>query len=40
VGEPADGQVDKAETWSHAGGDRTLASPPFLADIALRVRRR
>ncbi len=33
------GAVDKAEEFQHAGGDRTLASPPFSEDIALRIRK-
>ena len=31
------GAVEKSETFTHAGGPRTLASPPYDADIALRV---
>ncbi|HEU0007662.1 MAG TPA: hypothetical protein VFS12_16875 [Terriglobia bacterium] len=33
------GKVDLAETSSHAGGNRTLISPAYLEDIALRVKR-
>ena len=33
------GAVDKTETFRHAGGKRTLASPPYSQDIALAVRR-
>jgi len=33
------GKVDKAEDFEHGGGDRTLASPSFSDDIALRVKR-
>ena len=33
------GNVDLAETASHAGGNRTLISPAYLEDIALRVKR-
>jgi len=33
------GKVDLAETASHTGGNRTLVSPPYLEDIALRLKR-
>ena len=33
------GAVDKADAFDHAGGDRTLASPPYQQDIALRLGR-
>ncbi|HEX7897451.1 MAG TPA: LamG-like jellyroll fold domain-containing protein [Planctomycetota bacterium] len=33
------GAVDKAEDVAHGGGSRTLASPAYTQDIALRVRR-
>jgi hypothetical protein len=33
------GKVDLGETASHAGGNRTLVSPAYLEDIALRVKR-
>ena len=33
------GTVEKSETLRHAGGLRTLASPKYTEDIALRVRR-
>jgi len=31
------GAVDKSETFDHAGGPRTLASPAYKEDIALRI---
>jgi hypothetical protein len=31
------GAADKAEVLDHAGGDRTVASPPYEQDVALRV---
>jgi hypothetical protein len=31
------GEVDQAQTISHAGGNRTFSSPVYLEDIALRV---
>ncbi len=34
------GAVDRREDLNHAGGERTLASPPFADDIALRVVRK
>lgn len=34
------GAVDKREELDHEGGDRALASPPFVEDAALRVVRR
>lgn len=37
---PKSGRIDKAETFGHAGGRRTLASPAYSEDIALRVTRR
>jgi hypothetical protein len=37
---PKSGRIDKTETFSHAGGRRTLASPAYSEDIALRVIRR
>jgi hypothetical protein len=37
---PRTGRVEKAETFRHEGGDRTLASPVYAEDIALRVKRR
>ena len=33
------GRVEKTETFSHAGGRRTLSSPEYSEDIALRVMR-
>jgi len=33
------GAIEKSETLRHAGGSRTLASPKYTEDIALRVRR-
>ncbi|MBM4034140.1 MAG: hypothetical protein FJ291_20500 [Planctomycetes bacterium] len=33
------GSVEKPETLQHAGGQATLASPPYTEDIALRVKR-
>ncbi|MEP0844643.1 MAG: hypothetical protein HRF43_18235, partial [Phycisphaerae bacterium] len=32
------GRIDKAEDFTHQGGARSLASPPYTQDIALRVR--
>jgi len=32
------GKVDKNETFQHIGGNRTLASPKYIDDIALRIR--
>jgi hypothetical protein len=37
---PRTGRVEKTETFRHEGGDRTLASPVYSEDIALRVARR
>ena len=34
------GQVEKAETFEHDGGDKGLTSPEYAEDIALRVMRR
>jgi hypothetical protein len=36
---PRTGRVEKVETFRHEGGDRTLASPVYAEDIALRVKR-
>ena len=36
---PRTGRVEKGETFRHEGGDRTLASPVYVEDIALRVKR-
>ena len=36
---PLTGKIEKAETLDHKGGNRTVASPPFPEDIALRVTR-
>jgi hypothetical protein len=33
------GRVEKTETFSHAGGNRTEVSPPYSEDMALRVTR-
>lgn len=33
------GGVDKAETFTHAGGNRKLTSPSYVEDIALRIKR-
>jgi hypothetical protein len=33
------GKVDKTETFQHASGNRTLPSPKYVDDIALRIRR-
>jgi hypothetical protein len=35
---PRTGRVEKAERFAHAGGTRTLASPAYAEDIALRVK--
>ncbi len=32
------GKLDKTETFRHANGDRTLLSPKYVDDIALRIR--
>ncbi len=37
---PRTGRVEKAETFRHEGGERTLVSPVYSEDIALRVKRR
>jgi hypothetical protein len=37
---PRTGRAEKAETFRHEGGGKTLASPGYSEDIALRVRRR
>jgi hypothetical protein len=34
---PKSGRIDKTETFRHAGGRRTLASPAYSEDIALRL---
>ncbi|MGH9195357.1 MAG: putative collagen-binding domain-containing protein [Acidimicrobiia bacterium] len=36
---PEAGTVEKRETFTHAGGARTVSSPPYEQDIALRIRR-
>ena len=36
---PKTGTVDKSQNFSHAGGGRSLASPLFSEDVALRIRR-
>lgn len=36
---PKTGVVDKSANFSHAGGGRSLASPLFSEDVALRIRR-
>jgi hypothetical protein len=36
---PVTGAVDKAERFDHAGGTKTIVSPPFVEDMALRVKR-
>nr|MCU0972965.1 ribonucleotide-diphosphate reductase subunit beta [Burkholderiales bacterium] len=36
---PTSGQVEKRETWSHAGGDRTVESPEFREDIRTLMQR-
>ncbi|HVF86503.1 MAG TPA: PA14 domain-containing protein, partial [Pyrinomonadaceae bacterium] len=33
------GKVDKAESFTHSGGDRALASPAYSEDIALRIKK-
>jgi hypothetical protein len=33
------GKIDKAESFTHAGGDRVLSSPSYMEDIALRVKK-
>lgn len=33
------GAVDKSEPFTHAGGPRPLALPPYSEDIVLRVKR-
>jgi len=35
---PKTGAVDKAESFDHAGGTRSLGSPAFTEDVALRIR--
>jgi len=37
---PRTGRGEKAETFRHEGGERTLVSPVYSEDIALRVKRR
>jgi hypothetical protein len=37
---PRSGKVERSEELHHRGGERTLTSPPYTEDIALRVRRR
>jgi len=37
---PKTGAIDKSVTFSHAGGGRSLQSPLFSEDVALRIRRR
>ncbi|MBI5477313.1 MAG: hypothetical protein HY906_00570 [Deltaproteobacteria bacterium] len=32
------GNVDKTEDFAHGGGNKTLASPGYSEDIALRIR--
>lgn len=34
---PTTGQTEKRETWTHSGGERTVESPLFQADLALRI---
>jgi hypothetical protein len=36
---PKTGQSEKAETFKHADGNKTFASPAYSEDIALRVNR-
>ena len=36
---PKTGTVDKSQNFSHAGGGRSLGSPLFSEDLALRIRR-
>jgi hypothetical protein len=36
---PKTGAVDKSQTFSHPGGSRSLGSPLFSEDLALRIRR-
>ncbi len=36
---PRTGRVERSETFRHEGGDRTLVSPAYVEDIALRVKR-
>jgi hypothetical protein len=31
------GAVDKSETFDHEGGEKELASPEFVVDVALRI---
>lgn len=33
------GKIDKEETFEHTGGNRTLVSPQYADDIALRIRK-
>jgi hypothetical protein len=33
------GEIEQARTWEHTGGAAALASPPFVVDVALRLRR-
>ena len=37
---PVTGKTDKTETFTHAGGVRTMISPPYREDMALRIRKK
>jgi hypothetical protein len=37
---PRSGKVEKTEDLHHRGGERSLTSPPYTEDMALRIRRR
>jgi hypothetical protein len=36
---PKTGAIDKSQNFSHSGGTRSLGSPIFTEDVALRIRR-
>jgi len=36
---PKSGVIDKSQNFSHAGGGRSLGSPIFTEDVALRIKR-
>jgi len=38
--EPATGKVIAAEDFSHTGGSRTLQTPTYSVDVALRIKSR
>ena len=33
------GTIDKSDRFDHNGGDRKIASPTFIVDVALRIRK-